>query len=678
MSYANITNPANFQLQDFAQFGFRVITTDFIPVPGEQYRTLYVLQDAVVTATTQKGDDITSKAILAGTLLHGLFNSVSITSGRVLAYAAGRVTAEEIIALYEAYVVALGGTLENTQCAIDAINEEGVDLFADASLVMIPEGYGTGVVYGQRPLTSDSQLTFTRASTATRVGPDGLIEKVRTNLLLQSETFDNASWVKNAATVTANTTANPLNGALTADTITLDAGTAQKFLAQSLTQNGLFTQSAYLKAGTHQFVQFLVGGDVSRFAAFDLVNGTSSVTGGVATITAVANGFYRCTFTFTTAIGANMTIIAVDSLAAPRADSTASTGTFIAFGCQLETGDIATDYIPTTTAAVSVGPVANLPRIDYTGGGCGKLLLEPQRTNLYNYSEQLNQWTAFNATVTANDSVSPDGYTNADRVQFTAGGLLYVSGTGSAGENTLSVYAKATNGTSAKFRFFGNGNTIYSSDQTATGEWQRFTFTYTYSASSAGLKVATTGADDVIFYGFQHEIGAYATSYIPTLGSTVTRLADSCYKTGIASLIGQTEGTIFLEFDNRFLTSYPNEYAFQIIGSGGHQLWMRKESGGNQFTARLIVSSSTIWTSGSIPVPNGITKIAISYKTGDSATYLNGTQFGSTNTAAFSGSSFTDFYFNLSGTANPELIVSQALIFPTRLSNEQLQTLTSL
>ena len=105
---------------------------------------------------------------------------------------------------------------------------------------------------------------------------------------------------------------------------------------------------------------------------------------------------------------------------------------------------------------------------------------------------------------------------------------------------------------------------------------------------------------------------------------------------------------------------------------------MRKESGGNQFTARLIVSSSTIWTSGSIPVPNGITKIAISYKTGDSATYLNGTQFGSTNTAAFSGSSFTDFYFNLSGTANPELIVSQALIFPTRLSNAQLAELTTL
>jgi hypothetical protein len=229
--YANITNPANFQLQDFAQFGFRVITTDFIPVPGEQYRTLYVLQDAVVTATTQKGDDITSKAILAGTLLHGLFNSVSITSGRVLAYAAGRVTADEIIALYEAYVVALGGTLENTQCAIDTLNDTGVDFFADASLVMIPEGYGTGVVYGQRPLTSDSQLTFTRASTATRVGPDGaiavvgsnvpridytgggcgklLLEPQRTNLVTFSEQMDNAAWNKSNASVTANQTTSP-------------------------------------------------------------------------------------------------------------------------------------------------------------------------------------------------------------------------------------------------------------------------------------------------------------------------------------------------------------------------------------------------------------------------------------------------------------------------------------
>jgi hypothetical protein len=493
MSYANITNPANFQLQDFAQFGFRVITTDFIPVPGEQYRTLYVLQDAVVTATTQKGDDITSKAILAGTLLHGLFNSVSITSGRVLAYAAGRVTAEEIIALYEAYVVALGGTLENTQCAIDTINEEGVDLFADASLVMIPEGYGTGVVYGQRPLTSDSQLTFTRASTATRVGPDGAIA--------------------------------------------------------------------------------VVG--------------------------------------------------------------------------------------------------SNVPRIDYTGGGCGKLLLEPQRTNLYNYSEQLNQWTATNATVTANYAVSPDGYTNADRVQFTAGGLLYVSGTGSAGENTLSVYAKATNGTSAKFRLFGNGNTTNSSDQTATSEWQRFTFTYTYSASSAGLKVATTGADDVIFYGFQHEIGAYATSYIPTTAAAVTRLADACSKTGISSLIGQTQGTLFLE--------YPNFKALEDTGLIGiddgsaNNRVLIFGNGTNGITGQVLRSGTT--TNITPFAVSGNVKVAIAYSATEFVFFVNGAVRFTGGAVVFSNtmSVFTFNHVNLTGSRT-----SQALLFKTRLTNEQLQTLTSL
>ena len=105
---------------------------------------------------------------------------------------------------------------------------------------------------------------------------------------------------------------------------------------------------------------------------------------------------------------------------------------------------------------------------------------------------------------------------------------------------------------------------------------------------------------------------------------------------------------------------------------------MRKELGSPYFTARLIVSSSTIWTFTGIPVPNGNTKIAISYKTGDSAIYLNGTQFGSTNTAAFSGSSFTDFYFNLSGTANPELKLQSAMLFPTRLTNAELATLTTI
>jgi hypothetical protein len=63
---------------------------------------------------------------------------------------------------------------------------------------------------------------------------------------------------------------------------------------------------------------------------------------------------------------------------------------------------------------------------------------------------------------------------------------------------------------------------------------------------------ATTSPDgyanaDKYIYGAQLEAGAYATSYIPTLGAAVTRGLDACSKTGISSLIGQTEGTLFVE-----------------------------------------------------------------------------------------------------------------------------------
>jgi hypothetical protein len=536
--YANITNPANFQLQDFAQFGFRVITTDFIPVPGEQYRTLYVLQDAVVTATTQKGDDITSKAILAGTLLHGLFNSVSITSGRVLAYAAGRVTADEIIALYESYVSALGGTLENTQCAIDTLNDTGVDFFADASLVMIPEGYGTGVVYGQRPLTSDSQLTFTRASTATRVGPDGAIA--------------------------------------------------------------------------------VVG--------------------------------------------------------------------------------------------------SNVPRIDYTGGGCGKLLLEPQRTNLALYSEQFDNaaWTKTNTTITANATTSPDGYANADTILSTAASpqllspvitfgaatnvsvfVKYVSqqfvqlfGGGAFGDFANFDIQNATLGTSgastanAKIENYGNGWLRISATFSgfAGGTTARLGFT---SASNAGWNILDTAFNkSVLAYGFQAELGAYATSYIPTTAAAVTRLEDACSKTGISSLIGQTEGTIFLDFV--FKTGVNNtagQIAISDPTSPHDRVLIWNDFTFNTLAANLQVNGSSIFnTSLGTFVDCQRYKIALAYKSGSSAAYVNGTQvFTNSSTFTFS-STITDFILGAYEIASmpAHQLTSQALLFKTRLTNEQLQTLTSL
>ena len=88
MSYSNINNPANYQLASFGQKGFRLVTSSFSPISGEYYRALTVTSDAVITLTSQNGDNLSALTLLAGTTIYGLFSAVSVSSGTVLAYIA--------------------------------------------------------------------------------------------------------------------------------------------------------------------------------------------------------------------------------------------------------------------------------------------------------------------------------------------------------------------------------------------------------------------------------------------------------------------------------------------------------------------------------------------------------------------------------------------------------------
>ena len=54
--------------------------------------------------------------------------------------------------------------------------------YDQASLVMVPSGYKAGKVYSQKPLSTDGELTFSRASTATRINASGLIESVASDV----------------------------------------------------------------------------------------------------------------------------------------------------------------------------------------------------------------------------------------------------------------------------------------------------------------------------------------------------------------------------------------------------------------------------------------------------------------------------------------------------------------
>jgi len=178
----------------------------------------------------------------------------------------------------------------------------------------------------------------------------------------------------------------------------------------------------------------------------------------------------------------------------------------------------------------SVG--ANVPRIDYSGGGCPSILVEPQRTNIVLRSQEFDNasWTTdkFNATVTANDIISPDGTQNADKVVFGLNGYLYQDkAIVSWASATLSIYSK----TASQTIIFGGaspaGTDVYSSVSVGNG-WFRQILTRTFTAGGTGsLQILPYVSNQTIyFWGCQLEQGSYATSYIPTTSASVTRNAD--------------------------------------------------------------------------------------------------------------------------------------------------------
>ena len=573
--------------------------------------------------------------------------------------------------------------------------------FDQASLVMIPSGYKASKVYSIKPTDGSGDMSFSRSNdTATRVNSAGLIEKVRTNLILQSQAFDTADWAKSAISVTANSVANPLDAVVNADTIVGTAGTTQKYIGAANTFNGQFTFSVYAKYVSQQFVQVFLGADATPFANFDIQTGAVSASGSTASIVSVGSGWYRLSITFTSSTGSGIYLLNVDSLAAARFTATSSTGSYYAFGAQLETGDIATDYIATTSAAVSVGPVANVPRLDYLNSSCPRLLLEPQRTNLITFSESFNNaaWTKTAAgtgvtpVVTANSAISPDGYQNADTIVFNVG-----AGTTSSDQSYINQTLSVTSGSTYSFSVYLKGSVggeqlIIRSVSgsytllTLSNEWQRFSVTAaaasTGYAAHFGLRQGVAGTLNstatVYAYGAQVELGSYVSSYVNTLGASVTRGADDFTKTGISSLIGQTEGTLFVDFiPANTPVSGVQQWLF-FLGSGGTYIGFLITSGGKlrgnvaNTTDQAVIDTSYNLVSGTTY------KAALAYKQNDFALYVNGVQIGLDTSGTVPAVSSLRANYNTTAANSSNAGLNQALLFKTRLTNDSLAELTSL
>jgi len=552
-----------------------------------------------------------------------------------------------------------------------------------ASLVLAPTATKEGKVYSAIPDTGDGDMTFTRGSSATRVNSAGLIEKERGNLLVQSNTFS-TNWGTSSATITGGQSG--YDGS--SDAWLLDSS-SEGYLFQYVTSSNVGTLSIYAKANSVNNLRLRTfGASINAEGFFDLENGVvgSSTNLVDLSIESIGGGWYRCSVVYDNA----PSLIRIY----PSVSSSTSSGTIGSVYIQdamLNEGLVAQPYIETTTTAVYEGITDDVPRVDYSGGGCPSLLLEPQRTNLLTDSEYFGSWS-LNAggisSIEPNYSVSPEGLQNAYKVNFVVQGdsdlalrkghlvtggatyaySIYIKGEGSNIGKDVVIKSKRSGGDSA-------GTTTF---QTLTDEWVRIDFTTTYAANNtaANFYISSNDATSVLVWGAQAELGSYSTSYLPTYGTSTTRVQDSCYKTGISELIGQTEGTMFFEGsvehtpENVSIMNFDRSTVFSIV--------LIKQTN-DKINALVYNGGSSLFSIVSTAI-SGKFKCAIAYKSGDTAFYVNGTQIGVNTTTFTPAAGLDDIYIGSYSSPyfayDHPVECNQALLFKTRLSNEELAILT--
>ena len=560
------------------------------------------------------------------------------------------------------------------------------------------------------------EISFTRGSDATYTDSTGVIRQACWNLAGYSEEFNNAYWTKQQSSIIANDTVAP-DGTLTADRFTEDTSNSNHRIfnggAITVSNSIASTYSVYLKSAgrTRAWVRDndLLG------ALFNLATGTivSIDASATATITSIADGWYRCTITRINSTSNGRIVIYLDNDTSDSYTGNGTSGIYI-WGAQIVQGTQPLAYLRTTDRL-------NIPRVD-SSTGSKAFLLEPQRSNLLVYSNDFTNvsWTKTNIIPTPNVSISPENTTNAHRIFETVNsgnhGLAQQITLSLSTNYTISCYVKkgnrsycglqfwfnTTNGVIA-FYNLDNGTLVYefaegsgysisnSKIQDVGDGWYRLSSVVQVGITTAypGIVMASTewstgtSYDNSYFgdsskymdvYGFQLEAGAYPTTYIPTQASTVTRLADVASKTGISSLIGQTEGVLFVDLQN------PSGGDIATFGLNGTNTIFIRGGYDNSWSAGIL-ANSVYYTFTSVNNSASRIKIAIAYKSGDSVLYINGVQTQQITSAFSFTASLSSVIFNPSAFyfAQPHSATyNQAVIFPTRLTNAELAALTTL
>jgi len=548
-----------------------------------------------------------------------------------------------------------------------------MSLFDDASLAMIPSAYKDGKLYSIKPTDGSGDFTFTRGSNlaATRVDVNGLIEKGRENLLLQSNQFD-TTWTTSNANVTGGQSG--YDGS--SDAWLLEKSASLGYLRQTELSASAANLSIFVKANDSDYV--LLAADYgTRTAYFDLQSGVVGHTsaGVIAKILFIGDGWYRCSATF----GA---ISDVRIYPAENNLVTASSGSVFIQDAQLELGLVATDYIETTTTTAQAGILEDMPRLDYSGGAsCPSLLLEPQRTNKLPYSEYFEG--AASGTITLEGGyLAPDGTNSAYKITVTDLSLAYLVYVGiSLADDSRSIYARSVSGTGTAQLLSHNSNT--NNTFTLTEQWQRFELNSAPLVSDNFYAVDFRGGGtltELIIWGAQCEVGSYPTSYIPTYGTSQTRSDDACNTGSLLSTFDDSQGVLFAEFNPSFPEASSRQITINDATYSNRIIIEVRESGTKIKALVLAAGSAEFESTKNISVVDTTYKVAVKYSATDTAFFVNGEKVSSsTGTIAMPTGlkhlSFTGRYNDNSLAF--ESRTKQLSYFPTALTDSECIALTS-
>ena len=319
---------------------------------------------------------------------------------------------------------------------------------------------------------------------------------------------------------------------------------------------------------------------------------------------------------------------------------------------------------------------------DLPATGCPALLVEPSATNLVLQSRNLSvsgSWSASGITAVRN-GVGADG---------TASGACTLTATAASGtilqnlshasqSRVFSAVMRRVSG-SGEIQLTTNGGTNWTAVTLTTQFIQLACTAQTVASGQVGIRMIASG--DVIEVDFtQGEVGPIATSPIATTTAAVTRNADVISASGalVSGLIGQTEGTIYVEVDIRNMAKETHLIRIDD-GATANVITLRTLTSNVIRTAITAPTTSGTLNISSAAFTAGIVKIAFAYKSGEIALSVNGaTALTANGTFAF-GASFNRITLGSNQSASSEFNdrIRAAALYTTRLTNDDLQTLTT-